>query len=170
MVARQARIYINNFRINNRGVSLAETVISITIISIALLNIISSFYQSSKTPTASSMLQATNIGEYYLNQILRQDFPTKLPCPAPPNNRSNYTNICDYNNLVDVGARRQNGSIINGLENYTVSVNLTTSTDAILGNLTGGNTAATAQVVRVDVTVTNVGIPNLVITGYKGKY
>jgi hypothetical protein len=156
--------------LKNRGTSLAETVVSITIISIALLNIMAAFYQVSKSPKSDTMQQALNIGNYYLIQIIRKDFPTTLPCPAPPGNRSNYTNICDYNNLVDVGARRRNGNLINGLADYTISVNLTTSTDAILDNLTGGNTAATAQVVRIDVTVARVGIPDIVVTGYRGNY
>lgn len=152
------------------GTSLVELVASLTIISISLTSVVLSFYQASKAPSANAMQQALTISSNYLNEILGKNFPTTLPCPAPPASRTNYTNVCDYNNLVNVGAKDKNGNAINGLQAYTVSVNLVTSTAAVLGSLTGGATAATAKVVRIDVTVKNVGMPNFVMSSYKGKH
>lgn len=150
--------------------SLVELVASIMIISISLTSVSLAYFQASHAPSANAMQQALTIASNYFNEILLKNFPTTLPCPAPPANRSNYTNVCDYNNLVNVGARNKNGNVIPGLEKYTVSVNVVTSTAAILGSLTGGATAATASVVRIDVTVTNAGMPNLIMSAYKGKY
>ncbi len=152
------------------GTSLIELVASITIVSISLTSVVLAYYQASKAPSANAMQQALTISSNYLNEILHKNFPTTLPCPAPPASRRNYTNVCDYNNLINVGAKDKNGNAITGLEDYTVSVNLVTSTAAVLGGLTGGATAAAAKVVRIDVTVTNISMPNFVISSYKGKY
>ncbi len=153
-----------------KATSLVELVASLAIISISLTSVVFAFYLVSLSPSANAMQTALSISSNYLNEILGKSFPTTLPCPAPPPSRANYTNVCDYNNLVNVGARDRNGNLIAGLGAYTISVSLVTSTSAILGSLTGGATAALAKVVRIDITVTNAGMPNFIMSVYKGKH
>jgi type II secretory pathway pseudopilin PulG len=149
--------------------SLVELVASMAIISISLTSVALAYVQVAKAPSANAMQNALTIASNYLNEILGKNFPTTLPCPAPPANRQNYTNVCDYKNLVDVGAQDSNGNPITAFAAYTVAVTLDTSTAATLGTLTGGTTAAAAYVVRIDLTVSNVGMPNFIISAYKGK-
>lgn len=150
--------------------SLVELVASIAIISISLTSVALAYVQVAKAPSANAMQNALTIADNYLDEILVKNFPTTLPCPVPPASRTNYTNVCDYKNLVNVGAKNSNGNPINGFEAYTVAVTLDTSTAATLGALTGGATAAAAYVVRIDVTVANAGMPNFIISAYKGKH
>ena len=162
--------YKTMYKKNIYATSLVELVASLAIISISLTNVVLAFVQVSLAPSANSMNNAFNISTNYLDESLGKSFPTTLPCPAPPALRKNYTNVCDYKNLVNVGAQDNNGNLISGFGAYTVSVNIDTSTAAILGNLTGNTTVATAYVVRIDVTVTNVGMPAFIISSYKGKH
>lgn len=148
---------------SKKGFTLIEVVIAIAIISIALTGTLLAF-QTVVRSSADPLIyqQATSIGKSYLEEIMSRQFPTSLPCPAPPGGgRSVYEDVCDYNNLTDVGARNQNGQTITGLEAYTVNVVLDTAT-AALGALTPGT-----QVIRIDVTVSHASIPNLLFSGYR---
>jgi MSHA pilin protein MshD len=110
--------------------------------------------------------QAVSIAKSYLEEIMQKNFPTTLPCPAPPaGGRQVYTNICDYNNLVNVGARGQDNALISGLGMYTVSVTLDTAT-AVFNALASGT-----QVVRIDVTVSHISLPQgIKLSGYRTNY
>ena len=148
------------------AISLLELVLSMTIVSIALTSVVLVFYQITIAPPSVINQQALNIANSYLSEISSKNFPTTLPCPAPPSSRANYTNVCDYNNLVDVGAKDNKGNLILGLGAFTVSVLLnTTSTN--LGGLIAG-----VQVVRVDVLITNPKQlkTTLIMSSYKGKH
>lgn len=150
----------------NRAVYLLELVLSMTIVGIALTSMILVFWRISIASPPAVNQQALYIANGYLNEILTKNFPTTLPCPAAPTGRANYTNICDYNNLVDVGAKDNQGNLLAGLGLYKVSVLLDTNS-ANLGNLTAGT-----QVIRVDVIVNNPSLfmPKMIISAYKTKY
>lgn len=150
----------------NTAVYLLELVLSMAIVSIALTSMVLLFWQITLSPTPVVNQQALYIANGYINEILTKSFPTILPCPAPPANRANYTNICDYNNLVDVGAKDNQGNLFTGLGAFTVSV-LIDLNNANLGNLVSGT-----QVIRVDVIVTNPKqlMPKMIISTYKTKY
>jgi len=148
------------------GFSLIELVISIVIISIALSGtILSSNMANLFSSDPSASLQAVNIAQGYMDEILNKTFPTTFPCPAPPvGGRSAYANVCDYQGLVNVGAQDQSGTTIPGLSAYTITVNID-GTTASMGTLTAGT-----QVVRVDVTVTRNLMPTLKLSGYRTNY
>lgn len=79
--------------------------------------------------------------------------------------RSSFDDVCDYNGLIDVGARDQTGgAVIIGLADYTVGVTVD-DTDT-LNTLNGAN----GQVVRVDVTVTHTSGTSMVLSGYKTNF
>ncbi|MBT4963029.1 MAG: type II secretion system protein [Francisellaceae bacterium] len=148
---------------NSQAFTLVETVMGIVIISIAMTGTLLAFQIVTRS-SADPMIyqQATSIGKSYIEEVASRSYPTILPCPVPPvGGRSVYENICDYNNLTDIGARDQNGQAITGLENYTVNVAFDTTT-AALGLLTPGT-----QVIRIDVTVSHTSIPNLLFSTYR---
>lgn len=150
----------------NRAVYLLELVLSMTIVGIALTSMILVFWRISIAASPVVNQQALYIANGYLNEILTKNFPTTLPCPSAPTSRANYTNICDYNNLVDVGAKDNQGNLLTGLGSYKVSVLLDTNS-ANLGNLIAGT-----QVIRVDVIINNSSLfmPKMIISAYKTKY
>jgi type II secretory pathway pseudopilin PulG len=156
-----------NFNLKKtKALSLLELVLSMTIVSIALTTIVLVFLQVTLAPPAIVNQQALNIANGYLTEILSKSFPTTLPCSAPPASRANYTSVCNYNNLIDIGAKDNQGNLILGMGAFNVAVSLDTSS-ANLGGLTAGT-----QIIRVDVVVTNPKQLNskLIISAYKGKH
>lgn len=77
--------------------------------------------------------------------------------------RSVFDDVCDYNNLIDVGAEDQNGIPV-GLPDYTV--NVTVDDTVSLNGLSGAN----GQVVRINVNVTHTTGRTMSLSGYKTNF
>ncbi len=143
------------------GFTLIEVVMSIIIISIALVGV----YLVMNTTTAASadpMLrhQALAVAESYLEEILLKPF-------ADPDGtdgetlRSDFDDVDDYHNLNDDGARDQDNNLIAGLEKYTVQISVTAED---LGGSGLGNT------LRIDVTVVHPAAGSLTLSGYRSRF
>ena len=174
------------------AIYLIELIMSMIIISISFTSVIMATYVINKVPSKKNIKQATQIASNYLNEILGKDFPTTIPCPNiidpdPCNtlninnnlkatcrtssaSRTNYTNICQYNNLINYGAKDLAGESIPGLENFTVNINILTSNQAVLDNLSGGTNIDEAKIIRIDVTVSIENMENILLSTYKSKY
>ena len=157
-------------RKHERGFSLIEMVISITVVSISLTGTMM-VMDSTLRGSADPMLrhQSVVIGETYLEEILLQSFidPDLDPvsgavCPAAEASRDLYDNICDYDNLNDVGATDQNGNAITGLDGYTITVSVDTA--ASLNTLSGSS-----EVLRIDVSVAHPSLATIVLSAYRTK-
>ncbi len=147
----------------SKGFSLIELVLSMTIISIAILGTllaINTAAMYSADPMAT--YQGISIAESYLAEIMTKDFPI-TPCPA--GTRSTYTNVCNYNGLNEQPTD-QTGTAIPGLSGFTVQVNVDSAT-ASLGSpsLTSGT-----QVVRINVTVSHLAMTPMTFTAYRTSY
>jgi len=146
-----------------QGYTLIELVISITLISIAVLGVLLAVNTAaiySGDPMIS--YQSVAIAEAYLSEIATKGFPPTGSCPSAVA-RAVYTNICNYNGLNQVPTD-QTGSAIAGLGSYTVQVNVD-STTAALGALTAGT-----QAVRVDVIVAHPMMNTLTFSLYRTNY
>ena len=145
----------------NQAFTLIELVLSIVIIAISLTGTMLAFITVAKFGA-----DPINIGKSYLEEIMAKSFPQTLPCSnAPVAGRGVFENVCDYQELNDVGARDQNGQAIIGLTNYTVRITLDTA-GAVLETLNTGT-----DVVRIDVRVTDPALRTaMVISGYKTRY
>jgi len=149
---------VHHSQYRNQGATLVELIISIVIISIALIGILSVVNlsaQYSADPVARQ--QAIAIAESYLEEILL------LPVTDPnginaAGNRAIFDNIADYNGLNDAVATDQNGNAIAGLGNYAITV-VVNNNIAIAG----------VNMEEVVVTVTR-GITVIVLTGYRANY
>ncbi len=120
----------NNY---SQGVTLIELVVSIVIISIAVIGVMSLFLGTTKT-SADPMIraQALAIAQSYMDEIMMQPYSSVVNTSAtgtcsdgnPPekSNRAKYNDINDYNALNDIGAHDQNGCLINALAGYTITV------------------------------------------------
>ena len=152
------------------GVTLVELVVSIVIIAIAVTGVLL-VMNTTSSHGADPMIehQAVAIADSYLEEILSKSFldpSTGTVCPPPEPSRSLYDNVCDYNGLVDNGARDQYGNPIPGLQNYTVSVTVTLD-----GNLgPAGQQVPSADALRVNVRVTNPAGVDITVSGYRTHY
>ena len=148
------------------GFTLVELVISMTIISIALIGTLMAI-NTATLFSADPMItqQGIAIGESYLEEILQKSFPL-TPCPAPPfpGGRASFNNICQYNGLSEHPLSQVGLPISTSLNTYNVNVSIDT-TSVIFGSLNPGNQAA-----RIDVTVSHPSMPIMTFSAYRTNY
>lgn len=151
--------------LKQNGVTLVELVISIVILSIAVVGVLSALGTIGGR-SADPMIreQSIAIAEAYLEEINLSQFVALGSCPSVPGSggRANYSHICHYNGLVDSGAANQTGTGITGLENYNVAVTVLNSSS--LGGI------ASADVLRIDVMVTGPTNETFSLSGYRTNY
>lgn len=175
--------------LTEKGFTLIELVITIVILGIG----VTAFTQLMNASTVASVdpmvrQQAHAIAQSYLEEIFLNTFcdpnlSTDCPAfctganicstcggsasPAPPENRSGYDDVCDYNGLTNTGARNQFNDAIATLSDYNVSVTVDDN-----GVSLSGLSSANGQVVRVDVNVTHADNPNVDVTlsAYRTNY
>lgn len=146
-----------------RGVTLIELVITITLIAIAVSAVLGTLAANAKASAEGmARAQAMAIASAYLEEIRLK------PCVDPDgvdgeSGRINFDDVDDYNGLADNGAVDQFGNAISGLGQYQVAVAVVHS-----GVLTG---VPNASAYRIDVTVTYpaVGV-DVRVTGYRANY
>jgi MSHA pilin protein MshD len=148
-------------RLNHqKGVTLIELVLSMVIISIAVVGIFSVInltVSHSADPVVN--YQAIAIAESYLDEILLQSYSD----PDGTNTgetRPSFDDVGDYNGLVDTGAHDQQGALISDLSRYNISVAVSAPVA-----LTDGVSAK-----KITVTVSMQGLSNLSLVGYKTGY
>jgi MSHA pilin protein MshD len=149
-------------RTRQRGVTLVELIVAITIVSIAATTILGTMATvASRSADAMVQQQAIAIGQAYLDEILQRWVVD--PNGTPPNTgRGSWDLVDQYNGLSDVGAKDQFGSAIAALSAYNVNVSVVSSTA-----LTGVPGSATR---RIDVTVTRAPNVTVIMSGYRTSY
>jgi MSHA pilin protein MshD len=143
---------------NQSGVTLVELILSMVIISIALVGIFS-VINLTVSHSADPVLQhqAIAIAEAYLEEIQLQSY-------ADPNSsntgetRASFDNVDDYNGLNDVGARNQQSYSLSKLSAYTVTV-------AVVDQAVVGLPAK-----KISVTVIDPNASSLTLVGYRFNY
>ncbi len=80
--------------------------------------------------------------------------------------RSTYDDVCDYTDLVGVGATDRNGLALGTVGDYTVTVTINDGAAINLNGLAGNN----GQVVRVDVDVTHTSGTTMQLSTFKTNY
>lgn len=144
-----------------RGVTLVELIVAITIVSIAATTILGTMANvATRSADAMVQQQAIAIGQAYLDEIMQRWVVD--PNGTPPNTgRGSWDLVDNYNGLVDVGARDQFGNAIAALSAYTVSVGVVPSA------LTSVPSTAAR---RIDVTVTRNPNVSVILSGYRTSY
>lgn len=138
------------------GVTLIELIISMVIISIALVGIFS-VINLNAAHSADPILrhQALAIAESYMEEILLQNYSG-----SATNIRADFNNVDNYNGLNDVGAHDRSGNAIAGLTQYTVNVSVAAET-----SLSGGVLAK-----QITVIVSGPGVSGLTLVAYRANY
>jgi MSHA pilin protein MshD len=152
----------NLHRIRQRGVTLVELVVAITVVAIAVTTILGAIGAiASRSADAMIQQQAISIAQAYLDEIEQRWVVD--PNGSPPNTgRGSWDLVDEYNGLVDSGAHDQFGNAIAGLSAYTVSV-ATSQTSAL-----AGIPAAAAR--RIDITVAYPPSGSVTLSGYRTNY
>jgi MSHA pilin protein MshD len=141
---------------SQHGVTLIELILSMVIISIALvgvLSVVNLTVSHSADPVVQQ--QAIAIAESYLEEILLQNYSGGASV-----GRANFDDVDDYNSLADSGAHDQLGNAIAALSQYSISVAVAAPTA-----LAGGVNAK-----QVTVSVSGPGVSNLSVVGYRAEY
>ena len=177
--------------LKQQGATLIELVITITIVSIALVTLIAVTSQTTGR-SADPMIQeqAVAVAEAYMEEILQKNFcdpDVAADCVAactgasscgnaactvaePPANRAVFDDVCDYNALPDNLVRDQSGTLVPGLSQYNITVQVIDNgvTFGLAGNQMVSNNG---EVVRVDITVTHPAMANNIqLSGFRANF
>jgi MSHA pilin protein MshD len=146
----------------SRGVTLVELIVAIVVIGTALAGVMVVIVRNTSA-SADPMIahQAVAIAEAYLEEALTRQFSDPDGTNAGET-RATYDDVLDYN-FTDVGARDQNGNLINGLGGYTVQVQA-------LAEAFNAITASNAVRVQVTVTPPPPAGGSVIISGYRTNY
>lgn len=143
-----------------RGVTLIELVVAVTIVAIAATAVLGAMSAITKRGAdVMAQQQAVAVAEAYLEEILLK--PVADP-GGTVTTRSTYDKVDDYNGLADTGAHDQFGNAISYLTGYNVSVAVAQS--SALGGLAASATR------RIDITVTTPTGLSVRLSGYRTNY
>ena len=157
----------------SQGVTLVELVISIVIISIAMIGVTSLFVTTTRS-SADPMIRAQQlaIAQSYMDEIMMQDympgadFSDSGTCSSGSpvdSNRITYNDVDDYNGLSDSAALDQNGCAVTSLSHYSVAVTVALCSSC-------GTALNTASAKKIVVNVTHDNLGTLAITAYRTNY
>jgi len=147
------------------GMSLVELVISIVVLSIAIVGVLSALGKMvGRSVDPMIREQSIAIAEAYLEEISQSQFDVVASCPSVPGGggRADYSHVCHFHSLSDTGAVNQYGASITELSDYDVTVTVSNS-----GNLGG---LASAVVLRIDINVTGPTNETVTLSGYRADY
>lgn len=152
------------------GISLIELILFIVIVGVSLAGLLLTL----NTTTVASVdplmrKQALAIAESLLEEVQLHDFSNPdggFTGAATQANRASFDDIGDYNGFATNGIYPANGSstVIAGLEDYDVSINVSTPLAANWNNIPAASAA------RITVTVTMPDGNTIDATGYRVDY
>jgi MSHA pilin protein MshD len=151
-------------KISQRGATLVELVLAISIIAVTLFGV-ASVFKVTVTHSANPITQkqAVLISEGLMEEILSKSFTKPNGGYAGPftgDNRDKFDSVGDYNNLTITNMTSLSGTAIAGLEKYSVTIT-TANTD--LGTISSAN--------NIVVTINVVGPnDNFTLKGYRVNY
>jgi len=150
------------------GFTLIEVITTIVVLAIAaaaLLGVFTGMIRGSADPMIQQ--QAVSVAEAYMEEILLRDFSEPDPLTAETGGaeagetRATFDDVQDYNDLPDLVVRDQNGNAIGALSTYSITV--TVNADSLNG-------IASADSLRIDISVDHPIIDPIVLSGYRTNY
>ncbi len=141
------------------GFTLIEIITTIVVLAVAATAIMSVFTNTVRS-SANPMIQqqAVSIAEAYMEEILLKSFDDPDGIDGETS-RSTFDDVDDYDGLNNPDAMDQNGSVISGLESYTVTV-----------AVSGASLNTTVPALLVVVTVDHDVLDPVVLQGYRTDY
>jgi MSHA pilin protein MshD len=150
-------------RRRQRGVTLIELVITITVIAIASVAVLGTISATTvRSADRMQRQQALAVAQAYMEEIALRSFSDPDGTAVREPLRADYDDVDDYNGLADNGARDQLGRSVASLGSYVVRVSVASS--RALGGVPQN------AVKRIDVTVTDPSGNAVALTGYRSRY
>ena len=165
----------NTRRVNARGFTLIEIIVTLVVLAIAATSLLSLFSGTVRT-SADPMIQqqAISIAEAYMEEILLRDFSDPQVVESGSREvgetRINYDDVQDYNWLgddliQDKKVRDQNNVVIDELLDYEVEVTVVgVELGPALKKILADNS------MQIDITVTHPAISPITISAYRTNY
>ena len=149
-------------RTRQRGVTLVELVVAITIVAIAATSVLGALAAAaSRSADAMVQQQAIAVAQAYMDEILQRWVVDPNGSP-PDTGRASWDTVDQYNGLHDAGASDQFGNPISALADYTVDVAVAQST-ALPG-------LAASEARRIDITVRHAPGVLVALSAYRTAY
>jgi MSHA pilin protein MshD len=147
-----------------KGATLIELIIAISIVAVALFGVISVFRVTvTNSANPITQKQAVLIAESVMDEVLSKSFTTPSGGYAGPfinANRDKFDSINDYNNLSITTMTSISGTTIGGLEKYSATIN---TANVALGTLANSESI----VITINVVGPN---DNFTLKGYRVNY
>ncbi|WP_054340425.1 type IV pilus modification PilV family protein [Neptunomonas antarctica] len=177
--------------VSESGFSLVETILTIVIISIALVALISAWGQSAKhSGDPFWHAKAAYLGEAYIEEIITKRFDENTPVGGYPactiascsstlgvdklsdgvtdETRDLFDDVDDYHGLSETPSLNTLGAIRPEYDRYQVNVSVTYAGGEV--PLTGGGTRPEKTVKRINITITPPGESSQLFVVYRGNY
>lgn len=156
------------------GFTLAEQAMTLLVL-VLVLGAIASVMSFSESRSVDPVLerQGLSLAEAYLEEVLSKSYldpDDGNVCPAPEAERDAYDNLCDFSGLTVAGAVFPDGTVVPGLDDFMISIDIVADGSAQLGPLTGfqpGTSNTVPATIRVDVSLIWQEKVSIVITGYR---
>jgi MSHA pilin protein MshD len=177
--------------VSESGFSLVETILTIVIISIALVALVSAWGQSARhSGDPFWHVKAAYLGQAYIEEILTKRFDENTPVGGQPactsttcsamlgvdklsdgvtdETRDLFDDVDDYHGLNETPSVNALGVIRPEYNRYQVAVSVTYAEGEV--SLAGGGARAGKTVKRINVTVTPPGESAQLFVVYRGNY
>jgi len=163
------------------GVTLIELVISIVILSIAVVSLVTVMSQSIGR-SSNILLQdkSVQLAQAYLDEILAKRFDESTPVGGIPaavlsacvlsaesESRASYDDVDDYHGLVEQPPQSQTNAQFSSYAGYKVEVDVSCA-GTELG--LGASAAANRRAKRIDVTVTDPAGQSMIFSAYRSGF
>ena len=166
------------------GVTLVELVISIVILSIAMIALMNAFSVSMGSSADPLWRNKTlKLAQLYLDEILAKNYDDAtpvggLPFVASPScaslgpdgeTRAEYNDVDDYHDPVAKAPSSLTGSLDTSYDNYRVSITVECA-GTFVSAMQNSTTVSNAQAKKISVTITPPGQSPLTFAAYRGNF
>ena len=149
------------------GTTLIELIITIIVLGIGLSSILLVMTRNTASSADPLILhQGIAIAEAYLEEIVEKPFAD--PGGPMEMGRADYDDIGDYAAIVNQTIQDQNGTAIDGLDGYRVTVKIITTED--LGPMGNPAPALNTRRITVEVTTPTSGGTPLTMSAYRTDF
>ena len=170
-----------------RGVTLVELVISIVVLSIAMVALMNAFSVSMSSSGDPLWRNKTlKLAQLYLDEILAKRYDENTPLGGLPfvvspscsglgpdsgeANRADFDDVDDYHDPVAKVPVSLTGSLDASYDNYTVAITVECDDNTVVGALDSAGSISAAQAKKISVTITPPNQPSLTFAVYKGNF